>query len=349
MGNKNTNIVKSALNEFMNGNPQGYVDMCHDEFYGKIWSGLIDGGDEIKGKDGFVKFMDEMNKKIITKKFEPENWAEVGDTVYFTVNWEFIWKETNTLIRTSANVRKVIRDGKIAEKYHIINYNDVTKQLGKVNPDIILTGDVKDYDKWLDIFSQHADSKNLSLDGKIYSPKKARNEFVDESKTEVWRDIEFPNLVAITCFDVDASALGSFMTEDIAMKNMTSDFGWEVNPPYEMKEMIPELSSKKENMFCYMDVEDSDRWIKGFKEHGISKTISGFDGEMPVTRSDFCDESKTRIFRHASVKNRIAVLLYDIETETLGKFMADENMQKVTKFLGEKEESKVIKVLSSHL
>jgi len=68
-----------------------------------------------------------------------------------------------------------------------------------------------------------------------------------------------------------------------------------------------------------------------------------------VTRSDFCDESKTRIFRHASVKNRIAVLLYDIETETLGKFMADENMQKVTKFLGEKEESKVIKVLSSHL
>ena len=66
-------------------------------------------------------------------------------------------------------------------------------------------------------------------------------------------------------------------------------------------------------MFCYMNVEDSDRWIKGWKN--------------ACERGVFSDKCKTRIFRYASV----------------------ENMQKVTKFLGEKEESKVIKVLSSHL
>ena len=345
MEKSNIDIVKNALSKFMNDNPQGYLDSCHDQFYGKIWSGLIKGGDEIKGKDGFIKFMKEMEKKIITKKFEPVNWSEVENTVYFTVNWEFIWKETNTLIRTSANVRKVIRDGKIAEKYHVINYNDVAKQLGAVNPDLVLTGDIKNFGEWFNIFSQHSDSKILEINGNKYTPQKARNEFVDETRTEVWRDIETPNFVAVTCFEVDVPALGSFMTKDEAMINMTKDFGWEINPPLEMKEMIPEQSKDEENMFCFMDVDDSDKWIKGFKEHSTSKVISGFENELPVARSEFCDEEKTRIFKHAKIPNRIAILLYNVKTKVLGKFMADENMNKLTKFLGEKESSKEIKIL----
>lgn len=55
------------------------------------------------------------------KKFEPVDWCGVGNNVYFTVNWEFIWK----LVKTSANVKKVIVDNKIKEKYHIVHYHDV--------------------------------------------------------------------------------------------------------------------------------------------------------------------------------------------------------------------------------
>lgn len=51
---------------------------------------VIPSGDEIKGKGAFINFMKEMNKKIETKKFEPTNWAGIGETVYFTVNWEFV-------------------------------------------------------------------------------------------------------------------------------------------------------------------------------------------------------------------------------------------------------------------
>ena len=32
--------------------------------------------------------------------------------------------KTGKLVKTSANVRKVIKDGKIIEKYHIVNYAD---------------------------------------------------------------------------------------------------------------------------------------------------------------------------------------------------------------------------------
>ena len=125
MGNSNVRLVKNAVNEFMSGNSQGYIDYLDDDFYGKIWSGLIPGGDEIKGKEQLSKMFEELPKHMEIKKFEPVNWAAVGDTVYFTVNWEIIWKKTNTLVKTSANVRKVIKDNKIIEKYHIVNYNDI--------------------------------------------------------------------------------------------------------------------------------------------------------------------------------------------------------------------------------
>ena len=125
MEHKNITLIKNLLNEYKNDNFQGYLDGCHENFYGKIWSGLIPGGEEINGKAEFIKCMDEMIKLVEIKKFEPVNWAAVDDTVYFTVNWEFIWKKTNKLVKTSANVRKVIKDGKIREKYHIINNYDV--------------------------------------------------------------------------------------------------------------------------------------------------------------------------------------------------------------------------------
>ena len=67
-----------------------------------------------------------MPKYMEIKKFEPVNWCCVENTVYFTVNWEFIWKPTNQLVKTSANVRKVIVDNKIKEKYHIVHFQDVT-------------------------------------------------------------------------------------------------------------------------------------------------------------------------------------------------------------------------------
>ena len=48
---QNINLIKGLLKEFLSGNAKGYIDGCHEEFYGKIFSGLIPGGDEIKVKN----------------------------------------------------------------------------------------------------------------------------------------------------------------------------------------------------------------------------------------------------------------------------------------------------------
>ena len=99
---QNIRLVKGLVEKFMNGNAEGYIDGCHEDFYGKIFSGLIPGGDNIRGKEGLVKMLETLPEYMEMVKFEPVNWAAVGNTVYFTVNWEFIWNETGKHVVTSA-------------------------------------------------------------------------------------------------------------------------------------------------------------------------------------------------------------------------------------------------------
>merc|ERR1712146_9235 len=67
-----------------------------------------------------------MEKYMEVKKFEPYNFLAVGDDVLFNVNWEFVWKATGKTVQTTAVVRKVVKDGKICEKYHLIDVEAVT-------------------------------------------------------------------------------------------------------------------------------------------------------------------------------------------------------------------------------
>ena len=55
MENKNIELVKGLLDKFLAGDGAGYIEGCHEEFYGKVFSGLIPGGEEIKGKEEFNK------------------------------------------------------------------------------------------------------------------------------------------------------------------------------------------------------------------------------------------------------------------------------------------------------
>ena len=50
----------------------------------------------------------------------------------------------------------------------------------------------------------------------------------------------------------------------------------------------------------YAQVEDADKWIKGFWEHATNKEFGkewGVDAAAKYTRSELCDESKTRVRR----------------------------------------------------
>ena len=125
MACKNIELIKSLLEKYMNGDAQGYINGCSNDFKGKIFSGLIPGGENINGKEELQELFNKMQEYIEVIKFEPQDWSAIRNIVYFTVNWEFKWIPTGKIVKTSANVKKIIKDGKISEKYHIVNYGDV--------------------------------------------------------------------------------------------------------------------------------------------------------------------------------------------------------------------------------
>lgn len=127
----NISRVKDLVAQFQAGDPEGYLAGVHDDIKGSVLGGLIPGGENYEGKAAFKKLMDEMPKYMEVKMFEPCNWRAVDDDVLFNVNWKFTWLPTGREVETTALVRKVVKDGSIIEKYHMI---DVTAVTGKAAP-----------------------------------------------------------------------------------------------------------------------------------------------------------------------------------------------------------------------
>jgi dienelactone hydrolase len=128
-----TNIarVKRLVAEFQAGRPEGYLAGVHDDIKGSVLGGLIPGGENYNGKAAFTKLMEEMPRYMEVSRFEPCNWRAVGDDVLFNVNWKFKWLATGKEIETTALVRKVVREGMICEKYHMV---DTTVVTGEASP-----------------------------------------------------------------------------------------------------------------------------------------------------------------------------------------------------------------------
>jgi len=197
-------------------------------------------------------------------------------------------------------------------------------------------------DSWYSLFSQHSNQTKLTINNKSYYPKQSRNEFVDESKTEVWLDVSDKNSVAVTCFSVDMISLGNFMNNDSAMKQMTDDFNWDISPPNIVQELNIE-NTDKVNILCTLAVTNFNKWYDGFKKHSYSRTIFKPNTSLPYTRSQICNDKRTLVFRKKNDANRILIVLYEVDLLKLNKLVSHKNMKSIGKLLGEVNNSKIIK------
>merc|ERR1719453_591124 len=127
----NMKRVQDLVAEYQAGRPEGYLAGVSEDFKGSVLGGLIPGADDMKSKADFMAVMEKMGDYMEVQKFEPCNWRAVGDDVLFNVNWKFTWKPTGKTIETTALVRKVVRDGMICEKYHMVDVESIT---GKPSP-----------------------------------------------------------------------------------------------------------------------------------------------------------------------------------------------------------------------
>lgn len=130
----NIERVQHLVGEFMAGRPEGYMAGVDDAIKGSILGGLLPGAEAVSNKAEFGAVMGVMDQYMEVQKFEPKNWRAVGDDVLFNVDWIFVWKKTGETIETTALVRKVVRDGRICEKYHMIDPALIERLTGKAAP-----------------------------------------------------------------------------------------------------------------------------------------------------------------------------------------------------------------------
>ena len=67
------------------------------------------------------------------------------------------------------------------------------------------------------------------------------------------------------------------------------------------------------NLFVTMKVKDFDHWYQGFKGH-------------VDVRSQWCDESRTKVYQTPEDHNNISITLYDVDMEVLPKMMSDSGL-----------------------
>lgn len=153
---------------------------------------------------------------------------------------------------------------------------------------------------------------------------------VDESKTKVFRGVDDPLEVCIFLDGIDAEKMFTIMGSE-AFKTYNEDNGF-IFPKEGGAFLLPAGpdAPKVCDMFAIQKTEDSGRWIEGFKAHASSKTGTwGF--EVSMTREEFCDESKTKLFKSVSDPNTIAIVLGGVQQESIAKFMMDESVEKLFK------------------
>ena len=209
--------------------------------------------------------------------------------------------------------------------------------------DALMMCDVKDFADWHTGFKAHATKKTFPMNGKTYTVPMSRGEACDEAKTLVFTDVEDTNKIAIAMYSLDFAKFGPVMADpqfvEMSEKAIVSQA-----PPLLMADPGPE-AGEAPSMFFYVEVADVDKWIEGFKAHADSKTGTwGF--EAPITRGEFVDESKTRVFKCATNPKLVAGYMEGVKMAKLGPLLGDEKFMQVAKDLGEKSETKVMKVVT---
>ena len=199
-------------------------------------------------------------------------------------------------------------------------------------PDMLMMGEVNDFDDWFAGFKAHATSKTFAMNGEEYTVSMTRGEALDESKTEVFCEFGAKNKFAATFAAMDMAKFGPVMQEEAFVK-MSEKAIKSQDPPLVLGPM-PSDPAAKVNLWATYEVADADEWAAGFKAHAYSHTGNGlWTTPSKYTRSDMCDESKTRIFRSAYNPKRVAILAYEMDLAKMGEFMADAAFAEISAIL----------------
>merc|ERR1719473_794146 len=107
----------------------------------------------------------------------------------------------------------------------------------------------------------------------------------------------------------------------------------------------PAAAAGTVDMFFSYEVADADKWVEGFLAHANSKTGT-WGVEAAMTRADFCDEARTRVFKSAADPNKVGGMCFGVDLGKMGAFMAHPSFAAISEVLAIKPETMFMKLLT---
>ena len=240
---------------------------------------------------------------------------------------------------------------------------------------------VPKFKQWQKLFHQHSKNSTLGKGALLYSFPFSRSAYCREAGTVVFRDVGNPSIILVTMDVLDMDKFSKVLgTPDAVM--LKRDLGIAdvvplkslVDPPgaadeqaeaaaaTEARNASPSILSCKEltlgcppgpkrhdastpsavDCVMMLEVDDFDWWYAGFTRHAISNKGSwGF--AVSSVRADWCDESKTRVFRGVNAPNKVAVCLYGVNMAKYRDQAESPSILRLRGALGEKEDTRTLK------
>jgi len=175
------------------------------------------------------------------------------------------------------------------------------------------------------VYWQHATSKSIGYNGKVYEVPVARVNFLDESATKVFQDTKNPMDLAVSLDKISMAQMGPLFaaTEFNDLVNELIAF----DPSKDMKLKVASPSGEKPDLCMFATIKpgvEPDDYFGVFWQHATSKSITykGKSFKVDVTRAEFCDESKTKMYQNTKNPKEILCCLFGCDMAKMGAAMA---------------------------
>ncbi|CAD7930753.1 unnamed protein product [Amoebophrya sp. A25] len=188
-------------------------------------------------------------------------------------------------------------------------------------------------EEYTTLFWSHGSSTEINLRGEVLKVADTRASFCDESKSAIYVNTKKEKELMISLDNVDLAKMGALMGSAEFQK--MGDTLFDFNPAEDMKLRGPDMpAAEKQDMSVWLTLKEgvtAEDYLKLFWAHADSKTLeyAGETYDMPMTRGDCCDESKTKVFQNTKNAAQLVICCFGADMAKIGELMGGPIFQKM--------------------
>jgi len=179
-------------------------------------------------------------------------------------------------------------------------------------------------EEYCEFFWAHAKSKTLTYKDMTFTLDATRSEFCDEEKTKIYKNTKNPKELCVVIDNASMAKMGAVMGSDAFVK--AGEKLWTMGPDaVTIRTAAP--ASETPDLLCFLTVKTTpEEYMDFFWSHAKSKTLTYKDETftLDMSRSEFCDEKKTKIYQNVKNPNELCITISAAKMDKMGAVMGSD-------------------------